>query len=105
MSEGGTDEILAIAAIIGDAKLANEYEARALRHVQAVSSPGDLERNLNAVRTLAALANGRDEEAYKLASAASDRAIGQPTQCDVRGRRRGLPSPPVGQRHQSCSSR
>ena len=76
MSEGGTDEILAIAAIIGDAKLANEYEARALRHVQAVSTPGDLERNLNAVRTLAALANGRDEEAYKLASAASTEPSG-----------------------------
>ena len=76
MTEAGTDEMVAIAAILGDAKLANEYEARAMRHVQSVSAPADLERNLNAVRTLAALANRRDEEAYKLASAAATEPSG-----------------------------
>jgi tetratricopeptide (TPR) repeat protein len=76
MSESGTDEIMAIAAITGDAKLASEYEARALRHLQAVSSPGDLDGNLNGVRSLAALANGRDEEAYKMASTASTEPSG-----------------------------
>ena len=71
MSDGGSDELVALGAILGDTALADAHLARALRHVRAVSPPEELEKNLNSVRSLVALANGRDEEAYTLASAAS----------------------------------
>ena len=42
----------------------------------AALTPADVEKNLNAVRTLVALANGRYEEAHKLASAAATEPSG-----------------------------
>jgi tetratricopeptide (TPR) repeat protein len=62
------DEVIAIGAILGDAKLVNAYADRANAYVREISTPADLERNDNSVRSLIALANDRHAEAFELAS-------------------------------------
>jgi serine/threonine protein kinase/tetratricopeptide (TPR) repeat protein len=71
-SEGSTDETLALAALLGDVKLAQEYLPRALAHLRKVSRPEDADKAERGVRALAALAAGQNQEAYDLATSVGD---------------------------------
>jgi tetratricopeptide (TPR) repeat protein len=69
VQEGASDEVVALAALLGDKALANSYLDDAIAHLQKVSRPEDREEAERAMRALAALADGRNQIAYDLASA------------------------------------
>ena len=62
LTEGASDEVVTLAAVLGDARLAKEYVERAVQHVRKVSVPDKADRNERAVRALEALAAGRFAE-------------------------------------------
>jgi tetratricopeptide (TPR) repeat protein len=68
ITDGTTDEVVTLAAVLGDAKLARTYLDRAVEHVRRVSMPEKADSSERGVRALDALAGRRYEEAYKLAS-------------------------------------
>jgi tetratricopeptide (TPR) repeat protein len=72
ISDGATDEVVALAAVLGDAKLAKAYVEQAVQHVREVSLPEKAARNESAVRALEALASGRYQESYDRAVAAGN---------------------------------
>jgi tetratricopeptide (TPR) repeat protein len=67
--DGATDEVVALAAVLGDAKLARTYLDRAVEHVRRVAAPENVESNERGMRALAVMAEQRYEEAHKLAGA------------------------------------
>jgi tetratricopeptide (TPR) repeat protein len=67
LAEGGADEVVGLAAVLGDARLSKQYLNRALEHVKRVSAPERMDNADRAVRALDALASRRYEEAYTLA--------------------------------------
>lgn len=71
-SDGWTDEMLAIAALLGDTKLAQEFMPRAIAHLRKVSRPEEAERSERSMRAVAAFAAGQNKEAYDLASSLGD---------------------------------
>jgi tetratricopeptide (TPR) repeat protein len=71
-SEGWTDEMLAVAAVLRDTKLAQEFGPRAIAHLRKVSQPEDADKAERSMRALGALAAGRNQEAYDLASTLGD---------------------------------
>ena len=72
ISDGTTDEMVALGAVLGDARLAKAYVERAVQHVRKVSMPDKADRNENSVRALEALAAGRNQESYDLAVSAGN---------------------------------
>jgi tetratricopeptide (TPR) repeat protein len=71
-SEGSTDETLALAALLGDVTLAQEYLPRALAHLRKVTRPEDADKAERGVRALGALAAGQNQDAYDLAASLGD---------------------------------
>ncbi len=69
--EGATDEVLALAAVLGDAALGKPYLDRAIAHVTRVALPERAALSARGIRALAALAAGRHQEAYDDAIAVS----------------------------------
>ena len=67
ISEGSTDELVALAAALGDADLAKKYFDRALQHMRKVALPETADRGERAVRALEALAAKRNQQAYDYA--------------------------------------
>jgi tetratricopeptide (TPR) repeat protein len=65
--EGGTDEVIALAALLDDRALADRYYERALKHYRTVSSPEDYPKQERVVRSLQAFARGEFQAAYDLA--------------------------------------
>jgi tetratricopeptide (TPR) repeat protein len=65
-SDGTSDEMVAVAAILGDAALANRWLDKAIAHVHTVSAREVAAKTEQVVRALAALANRRPDEAFKL---------------------------------------
>ncbi len=68
LGEGTSDEVLALGAVLGDQKLATAYLERAVQHVRKVTPAEDAAKAERSMRALAALAAGRNQEAYDLAS-------------------------------------
>jgi hypothetical protein len=67
--EGDTDERVALGALLGDKRLAESNLEASVAHVRRVSAPEDGDKAERAMRALAALAAGRNQHAYDLASA------------------------------------
>ncbi len=67
LTSGGSDEVVAFAAVLGDAKLSKAYMNQAMEHIRKVSAPEKLDNNERVLRALDALAAHRYEEAYQLA--------------------------------------
>ena len=72
ITDGATDEVVAFAAVLGDAALARTYVERAVEHVRKVSAPEKADNSERAVRALEALAARRYQEAYNLAVSAGN---------------------------------
>ena len=70
ISDGTSDEIVALGAVMGDKALSAAYLDRALAHLKKVNPPELLVQAERAMRALAALADGRNQEAYDLAAPA-----------------------------------
>jgi tetratricopeptide (TPR) repeat protein len=62
------DEVMALAAMLGDARLADTHLDRALEHMKTGTAPSDAVANENAVRALDALAHRRYEAALTFAN-------------------------------------
>ena len=69
LGEGATDELVALGAVMGDAKLANAYFDRALKRLKSSAQPEDAAKPERALRAFVALAERRYEQAYDLAIA------------------------------------
>ncbi len=67
--EGDTDERVALGGLLGDKRLAESNLDAAIAHIRRVSPPEDGDKAERAIRALAALAAGRNQDAYDLASA------------------------------------
>jgi tetratricopeptide (TPR) repeat protein len=65
---GGSDELVALGAILGDRRLSDSWLDKAVEHMRRVSVTEDREKNERAMRVFAAVAAGRYQEAYDLAS-------------------------------------
>ena len=79
LTEGGADEVVALAAVLGDARLSKQYLNRALEHVKRVTAPERVDNVDRAVRALDALASRRYEEAYTLAMQAGSEGSDNPS--------------------------
>lgn len=64
LSEGATDEILALATLFDDQQLADAYSDRALKHYRETSSADDFPRQERAIHCLLTLVHGKNQEAY-----------------------------------------
>jgi eukaryotic-like serine/threonine-protein kinase len=69
LREGDTDERVALGGLLGDRRLAESNLEAAIAHIRKVSRPEDGDKAERAMRALAALAAGRHQDAYDLASA------------------------------------
>ena len=67
VTDGATDEVVALAAVLGDPKLSRAHLDRAVQHVRKVSAPEKADSSERGVRALDAMASRRYEEAYELA--------------------------------------
>jgi eukaryotic-like serine/threonine-protein kinase len=81
--EGTTDELVALAAALGDAPLASKYLDRAIQHVRKVALREAADRTERAIRALEALAAGRNQQAYDLAVSVTPKADGDPMEQHV----------------------
>lgn len=70
--DGSTDEMVALGMSIGDARLAESYLDRSIQHVRKVSPPEKADGAERTTRAIAALAAGRHQEAYDLATSVGD---------------------------------
>jgi tetratricopeptide (TPR) repeat protein len=70
--DGVTDEMMALAALMGDSTLAQRTMPRAIEHLRKASRPEDADKAEASMRALAAYAAGRDQEAYDLAVSVGD---------------------------------
>jgi tetratricopeptide (TPR) repeat protein len=66
--EDCSDELVGLGAILGDSVLAQSNLDAAIAHLRKESPPEDADKSERTMRSLAALAAGRNEEAYDLAS-------------------------------------
>lgn len=66
--QGATDEMIGLAAILGDASLARTWRDRALAHAKELSTPADYPEHERVLNAMVALAGRRYQEAYDLAS-------------------------------------
>ena len=73
-TDGWTDEMLALAALLGDATLAQQFLPRAIAHLRKVSRAEDADKAERGMRALAALAAGQNQQAYDLAVGLGDDA-------------------------------
>ena len=78
-SDGTTDEMIAVASVLGDAALANRWLDKAIAHVHAVTTVETAPKAEQLVRALAALANRRPDDALKFA----DSIARDPTQWEA----------------------
>jgi tetratricopeptide (TPR) repeat protein len=69
MREGATDEIVVLGAMLGDTALVQAHLQRAINHLQKVNPPEFDDKSEKGMRAFAALAAGRNQEAYDFASA------------------------------------
>ena len=79
VTDGTSDEMVAVASILGDAALANRWLDKAVAHLHTVSSREVASKAEQVVRGLAALANRRPAEALKL----TESIARDPTQFDA----------------------
>jgi tetratricopeptide (TPR) repeat protein/tRNA A-37 threonylcarbamoyl transferase component Bud32 len=68
IGDGSTDEVVALAAILGDDDLAQSFLERAIQHVRKVNAPETADDRERSLRACAALAAGRNQDAHDLAS-------------------------------------
>jgi tetratricopeptide (TPR) repeat protein len=68
LDDGTSDELVALGAVLGDPALVRSNLAQAIAHVKKVSRPEDAADAERTMRGLAALAEGRNQEAYDLTS-------------------------------------
>jgi eukaryotic-like serine/threonine-protein kinase len=71
LTDETADELVAIAAVLGDAALAAAWLPRAIQHARKTLPGEEAEKAERYLRALAALASGRDQEAYDLARTVS----------------------------------
>ena len=71
ITDGVSDEMVALGAVLGDAKLARTYLDRAVQHVRKVSLAERVDARERSVRALDALASRRYQDAYEHALAAA----------------------------------
>jgi tetratricopeptide (TPR) repeat protein len=69
LSDGAWDEMVALAALLGERDVIDEYLERTIKRTQSVSRPEDHIKIDRALRALAAFGYGRYEEAYDLSVA------------------------------------
>jgi tetratricopeptide (TPR) repeat protein len=67
ITDGASDEMVALAAVLGDAALVESFLDKAIKHVRADAQSEVAEKGERALRSLAALASGRNQESYDLA--------------------------------------
>lgn len=72
ITDGTADEIVGLATVLSDAKLAEAYVERAVQHIRKVSVPESADAGERVVRAYAALAAKRDQEAYDLGVSAKN---------------------------------
>jgi tetratricopeptide (TPR) repeat protein len=76
--DGTTDELVALAAALGDAALAKKYVDRSIQHLRRVSLRETADRGERAMRALDALASGHHQQAYDHAAGVTSKAEGDP---------------------------
>jgi tetratricopeptide (TPR) repeat protein len=70
VTRGSSDEMVALGALLGDRQLADNHLDEAIANVREASLPEDRDKGERAMLALAALARGRNQEAYDIASSA-----------------------------------
>ena len=76
VTEGTTDELVALGAALGDAALAKKYLDRGIQHLRKVALPETADRSERALRALEALAAGRNQQAFDLAAGIDAKVAG-----------------------------
>lgn len=71
LTEGTADELVAVAALLGDRQLSAQYLDTSIKHLQQTSAPEDRDKRVRAMRACALIASGRHQEAYDLMSTLS----------------------------------
>jgi tetratricopeptide (TPR) repeat protein len=69
LDESAADELVALGAVMGDAKVAGAYFERAVKWLKSTPQSDDAVKAERMIRALMALAEGRNQQAYDFASA------------------------------------